>query len=105
MACYRSGSPRRCPSGSSFSSFYTPWVAIKFREVRKFLAVAFFSALGYFGIVDNRHIGFPLCCRTLGISVEAPEICGQRAIVHFILVLLCLYFGFFSKRKDDTTEA
>ena len=34
------------------------------------------------------------------VAVETPDISGQRAIVHFILFLLCLYFGFFSKPKD-----
>jgi hypothetical protein len=34
------------------------------------------------------------------ISIETPDISGQRAIVHFILFLLCLYFGFFSKPKE-----
>jgi len=28
---------------------------------------------------------------------ETPEISGQRAMVHFVLFLLCFYFGFISK--------
>ena len=35
------------------------------------------------------------------VAVETPDISGQRAIVHFILFLLCLYFGFFSKPKNS----
>jgi hypothetical protein len=34
------------------------------------------------------------------ISIETPEISGQRAMVHFVLFLLCLYFGFISKSKQ-----
>jgi len=30
------------------------------------------------------------------VSIETPDISGQRAIVHFILFLLCFYFGFVS---------
>jgi hypothetical protein len=30
------------------------------------------------------------------ISIETPDVSGQRAIVHFILFLLCFYFGFIS---------
>jgi hypothetical protein len=37
------------------------------------------------------------------ISVETPDISGQRAVIHFILFLLCLYFGFFSKPKKVAT--
>ena len=36
----------------------------------------------------------------LGTSfVETPQISGGRSIVHFILFLLCFYFGFVSKPK------
>jgi hypothetical protein len=56
------------------------------REARKFLAGAFL--LPYAGT----------------ISVETPDISGQHAIVHFILFLLCLYFGFFGKPKESATK-
>ena len=36
----------------------------------------------------------------LGTSfVETPQISGGRSIVHFILFLLCFYFGFVRKPK------
>jgi hypothetical protein len=35
------------------------------------------------------------------LSVETPEISGQRAIVHFVLFLFCFYFGFISKPKQS----
>jgi len=31
--------------------------------------------------------------------VETPQISGGRSIVHFILFLLCFYFGFVRKPK------
>jgi hypothetical protein len=38
------------------------------------------------------------------VSVETPEISGQRAVVHFILFLLCLYFGFISEPKEKISN-
>jgi hypothetical protein len=38
------------------------------------------------------------------VSVETPEISGQRAVVHFTLFLLCFYFGFISKPKKKIIE-
>lgn len=32
--------------------------------------------------------------------VQTPEISGLRALAHFVLFLLCLYFGFIRKPKD-----
>ena len=31
-------------------------------------------------------------------SIETPQISGGRSIVHFILFLLCFYFGFVRKK-------
>jgi hypothetical protein len=82
------------------------YVAIKFREVRKFLAGAFFVSSGILCYLWETGTSVPIVLPYAGtVSVETPEISGQRAVVHFILFLLCLYFGFFSKRKNDTTEA
>src|SRR5258708_909460 len=84
----------------------TLYVAIRFREVRKFLAGAFFVSSGILWYLWATSISLPIVLPYAGaISVETPEISGQRAIVHFILFLLCLYFGFFSKRKDNPAEA
>jgi hypothetical protein len=33
--------------------------------------------------------------------VQTPEISGLRSIPHFILFLICLYFGFIKKPKDS----
>jgi len=78
----------------------TLYVAIKFREVRKFLAGAFFVSSGTLWYLWVTGVSLPLVMPYLGtVSVATPEISGQRAIVHFILFLLCFYFGFISKPK------
>jgi len=72
-------------------------VAIKFREVRKFLAGAFFVSSGVLWYLWLTNTSIPLVMPYVGIvSIETPDISGQRAIVHFILFLLCFYFGFVS---------
>jgi len=49
--------------------------------------------LFYFYLAD---VSVPL----LGTGfVETAQISGGRSIVHFILFLLCLYFGFVRKQK------
>jgi uncharacterized protein (DUF486 family) len=74
-------------------SFYWAW---RNRDFRKFLAGAFFVSSGilfYLYLVD---VPVPI----LGTGfVETPKISGARAIVHFILFLLCFYFGFVRKAK------
>jgi len=70
------------------------YFALRNRDFRKFLAGAFFISSGilfYFYLAD---VSVPL----LGTSfVETPQISGGRSIVHFILFLLCFYFGFVRK--------
>jgi hypothetical protein len=74
-------------------SLYFAW---RSREFRKFLAGAFFISSGilfYFYLAD---VSVPL----LGTDfVETPQVSGGRAIVHFILFLLCFYFGFVRRSK------
>jgi protein-S-isoprenylcysteine O-methyltransferase Ste14 len=73
------------------------YVAIKFKEVRKFLAGAFFVSSGILWYLWITGTSLPIVLPYTGtISVETPDISGQRAIVHFILFLLCFYFGFIS---------
>jgi protein-S-isoprenylcysteine O-methyltransferase Ste14 len=73
------------------------YVAIRFREVRKFLAGAFFVSSGILWYLWLTNTSVPLVIPYVGIvSIETPVISGQRAIVHFILFLLCFYFGFIS---------
>jgi hypothetical protein len=72
-------------------SLYFAW---RNRDFRKFLAGAFFVSSGtmfYFYLAD---VSVPL----LGTGfVETPQISGGRSVVHFILFLLCFYFGFVRK--------
>jgi hypothetical protein len=78
------------------------YLAIKFREVRKFLAGALFVSSGMLWYLWMTGTSLPVVLPYTGtIAVETPEISGQRAVVHFILFLLCLYFGFFGKRKSE----
>ena len=69
-------------------SLYFAW---RNRDFRKFLAGAFFVSSGILFYLYLAGVSVPL----LGTSfVETPQISGGRSIVHFILFLLCLYFGF-----------
>ena len=77
------------------------YVAIRYREVRKFLAGGFFVSSGILWYLWLTGTAVPIVLPYAGrVAVEPPEISGQRAIVHFVLFLLCLYFGFFWKRRD-----
>jgi len=83
----------------------TLYVAIKYREVRKFLAGAFFVSSETCWYLWMTGVSFPIVLPYAGtVSVETPEISGQRAIVHFILFLLCFYFGFISKPKQKLSN-
>ena len=74
-------------------SSYLAW---RNRDVRKFLAGAFFVSSGILFYLFLADVSVPL----LGTSfVETPQISGGRSVVHFILFLLCFYFGFVSKPK------
>ena len=69
-------------------SLYLAW---RSRDFRKFLAGAFFVSSGTMFYFYLAGVSVPL----LGTSfVETPEISGARAVVHFVLFVLCLYFGF-----------
>jgi hypothetical protein len=66
------------------------------RDFRKFLAGAFFVSSGILFYLYLADVSVPL----LGTGfVETPRISGGRSIVHFILFLLCFYFGFVRKPK------
>ena len=72
-------------------SLYLAW---RNRDVRKFLAGAFFVSSGILFYLYLGDVSVPL----LGTDfVETPQISGGRSIIHFILFLLCLYFGFVRK--------
>lgn len=78
------------------------YVAVRYREVRKFLAGAFFVSSGILWYLWITGISVPLVMPFVGtVAVETPDISGQRAIVHFVLFLLCFYFGFIGKPKHS----
>jgi hypothetical protein len=69
---------------------YLAWIN---REFRKFLAGTFFVSSGILFYLYLADVSVPL----LGTNfVETPQ-SGGRSIVHFILFLLCFYFGFVRK--------
>ena len=83
----------------------TLYVVIKYREVRKFLAGAFFVSSGTCWYLWMTGVSFPIVLPYAGtVSVATTEISGQRAIVHFILFLLCFYFGFIGKPKQKLSN-
>jgi hypothetical protein len=79
----------------------TLYLAYRSREVRKFLAGAFFVSSGVQFYLFLAKVSVPL----LGTDfVLTPEINGLRAVPNFIFFLLCLYFGFFAKPKESPTQ-
>jgi hypothetical protein len=75
----------------------TIYVAAKYREFRKFLAGAFFVSSGvqfYFWLTN---LTVPLVGTDV---VQTPEVSGTRSIVHFVLFLVCLYFGFIREQRE-----
>ena len=69
-------------------SLYFAW---RSRDFRKFLAGAFFVSSGILFYLYLADVSVPL----LGTGfVETPQISRARSIVHFILFLLCSYYGF-----------
>ena len=77
----------------AFGSLYFAW---RNRDFRKFLAGAFFVSSGILFYLYLADVSVPL----LGTGfVETPGISGGRSIVHFILFLVCFYFGFVRKPR------
>jgi uncharacterized protein (DUF486 family) len=73
------------------ASLYLAW---RIRDVRKFLAGAFFVSSGILFYLYLGGVSVPL----LGTNfVESPQLSGGRSIVHFILFVLCFYLGFLKK--------
>ena len=84
-----------------FLGLPTLYLAYRSRELRKFLAGAFFVSAGIQFYLYLADVSVPL----LGTRfVFTPEISGLRSIPHFIFFLLCLYFGFFSKPKGSPSS-
>ena len=74
-------------------NLYFAW---RYLEFRKFLAGAFFVSSGVLFSLYLADVSVPL----LGTDfVEMPALSATRSIVHFILFLLCFYFGWVKKPK------
>jgi hypothetical protein len=65
---------------------------INWKEVCKFLSGAFFVSAGVNAYFYFTHLAVPF----LGFTIS-PELLGLRSIIHFVLFLLCFYFGFIRK--------
>ena len=80
---------------AAVASLYFAW---RSRDFRKFLAGAFFVNAGILFYLYLANVSVPI----LGTNiVETPEVSGYRSAVHFILFLLCLYFGFIKDLAID----
>jgi hypothetical protein len=73
---------------AAVGSLYFAW---RSRDFRKFLAGAFFVNSGILFYLYLADVAVPI----LGTNIVAtPESSGFRSAIHFVLFLLCLYFGF-----------
>jgi hypothetical protein len=75
------------------------YVAVRYREYRKFLAGAFFVSSGmqcYFYLAD-----IPIPLMWTG-EVQSPQLSLVRGTIHFGLFLLSVYFGWFFRRQPAT---
>ena len=76
------------------------YAAVRYREYRKFLAGAFFVSSGtqlYFYLA---RIPIPLVWTG---AVQSPELSAGRGTIHFLLFLVCLYFGWFYRPKKGAS--
>jgi len=72
----------------------TIYFAVYSREYRKFLSGAFVVSGGIQLYLSFAHVSVPL----MGTGfVQTPELSATRGALHFLLGVLCLYFGFIRK--------
>jgi uncharacterized protein (DUF486 family) len=74
----------------------TIYWAAKSRDFRKFLAGAFFVSAGIQFYLYLVRVSVPLLGTNL---VQTPDVSAVRSVIHFILFLVTLYFGFIRKHK------
>jgi hypothetical protein len=70
----------------------TLYVAVRYREYRKFLAGAFFVSSGMQLYFYLANIPVPLIGTD---AVQSPQLSVVRGTLHFVLFLVCLCFGWF----------
>ena len=78
----------------------TLYVAVRSHEYRKFLAGAFFVSSGMQFYFYLAKIPIPLIWTG---AVQSPQLSAVRGTIHFVLFLVCLYFGWFfrAKHRED----
>jgi hypothetical protein len=80
----------------------TLYVAVRYREYRKFLAGAFFVSSGMQFYFYLAKIPIPLIWTS---AVQSPELSAVRGTIHAGLSLVCLYFGWFFRAKHRVIRA
>jgi hypothetical protein len=68
----------------------TLYVAVRYREYRKFLAGAFFVSSGMQFYFYLARIPIPLMWTS---AVQSPELSAVRGTIHFVLFLVCISGG------------
>jgi hypothetical protein len=74
----------------------TIYAAVRYREYRKFLAGAFFASSGIQLYFYLAKIPIPLIWTD---AAQSPELSATRGTIHFLLFLVCLFFGWFYHAK------
>jgi len=77
----------------------TLYVVVRHREYRKFLAGAFFVSSGMQLYFYFAKIPIPLVGTD---AVQSPQLSAVRGTIHFVLFLVCLYFGWFFRKQPST---
>jgi hypothetical protein len=72
-------------------------VAVRYREYRKFLAGAFFVSSGMqFYLFSEDHD--PAVWTS---AIKLPQLSAVRGTIHFLLFLICVYFGWFFRKRSS----
>ena len=74
----------------------TLYAAVRYREYRKFLAGAFFVSSG---MQFMAKITIPLMWTS---AVQLPQLSAMRGTIHFVLFLICVYFGWFFRKRSSS---
>jgi hypothetical protein len=80
----------------------TLYVAVRYREYRKFLAGAFFVSSGMQFYFYLASLPVPLIWTN---AVQSPQLSFTRGTIHFVLFAVCLYFGWFARRPGAAANA
>ena len=76
----------------------TTYLAVRYREYRKFLAGAFFVSSGMQFYFYLANIPIPLMWTD---AIQSPQLSLVRGAIHFSLFLVCLYFGWFFRKQPS----